>query len=130
MADATPVKVKRELYRGDTRRWTHVFEENTGTTAEPVWEPIDITGWTFLTQFRPDLDRGTVVATSTTTVDDGPAGVAIEVLSAAQADLLPGQTDPLTKPKVYWDLQSTDGDGVVRTWKYAICPVTGDVSDV
>lgn len=130
MAEPTPAKVKRSLYRGNTRRWTHVFEENTGTTGAPVWEPIDITGWTFLTQFREDLNRGTVVCASTTTVTDGPNGIAEEVLSAAQADLLPGQTLPTVKPVVYWDLQSTDTDGNVNTWKYASCPVMGDASDV
>lgn len=129
MADALPVKVERKLYRGDSRTWTHEFETNTGTDAAPVWEPTDITGWTFLTQFRADLNRGEVIATSTTTVTDGPAGVATEELSPTEADKLPGQSDPNEKPKVYWDLQSTDTEGAVHTWKYAIVPIGGDSSD-
>ena len=123
MAEPTPAKVKRSLYRGDTRVWTHVF-------TEPVsGDPIDISGWTFLSEYRDDLDRGTVIATATCSVMDGPGGVMVETLTAAQADLLPGQTDPDTKPVVYWDLQSTDGDGNVQTWQYARVPVTGDASD-
>ena len=123
MADEPlPVKVTRKLHRGDTRVWTHVFTV-TGTTT-----PIDITGYTFLSQFRDDLNRGTVIATATCVVTDGPAGEMTETLTATQADLLPGQTDPDEKPIVYWDLQSTAA-GAVQTWQYARCPVSGDASD-
>lgn len=123
MAEPIPVKVKRTLWRGDTRVWTHVF------TDTDSGDPIPITGWTFLSQFRDDLDRGTVIATATCSITDGPNGVMVETLPATQADLLPGQTDPDEKPIVYWDLQSTVG-GVVQTWKYARVPVGGDSSDV
>lgn len=122
MAEQLPVKVRRTLYRGDRRVWTHEFTEDDGTT------PLDITGKTFVSQFRADLDRGTVVCTATCTVTDGPGGVLEEVLPSAQADLLPGQTDPTVKPYVYWDLQELDGTEAT-TWMYARCPVSGDVSD-
>lgn len=123
MAEPLPQKVKRQLYRGDSRNWTHVF------TDTETGVPLDITGWTFLSQFREDLDRGTVICSATCTVTDGPAGVMLESLSATDAELLPGQTDPTEKPVVYWDLQSDDGDGNVRTWMYSAVTVTGDVSD-
>ena len=124
MAEPLPAKVTRKLWRGDTRVWTHVF------TDTETGDPIDLTGYTFLSQFRDDLDRGTVIATATCVIDVDPTtGVMVETLTAAQADLLPGQTDPDEKPVVYWDLQSTDGDGAVQTWQYARVPVSGDASD-
>lgn len=123
MAEPIPAKVKRTLWRGDTRSWTHVF------TAADTGTPVDISGWTFLSQYRADRDRGTVICEATCTVTDGPNGVMTEVLPAAQAELLPGQTDPIEKPVVYWDLQSTDGTGNVQTWQYAAVSVGGDVSD-
>lgn len=128
MADAMPVKVKRALYRGMARTWTHVIERNVGTEAEPVWEPVDITDWTFRAQFRADLNRGEVVASSVCTIVDGPNGIVREKLTGEEADKLPGQTDPAEKPIVYWDLESINADGDPETWKYAYVPVTGDAS--
>lgn len=121
--EAIPAKVKRTLYRGDRRTWTHVFTDTT------TGDPIDITDWTFVSQFRADLNRGDLVCESTTTVYDGPNGIAVEVLTSDEADGLPGQTSPATYPVVYWDLQSTDGDGHKQTWKYAFCKVEGDASN-
>ena len=123
MADTVPVKVQRTLYRGDSRTWVHVFTDAAGA-------PIDLTGYTFISQYRPDLDRGTIVTTATCTVGGTDNNEVTEVLDATAADALPGQTDPATKPKLYWDLQSTDPDGVVTTWMYATVPVIGDSSDV
>lgn len=123
MAEPLPAKVTRKLWRGDTRVWTHVF------TDTATGDPIDITGWTFLSQFREDRDRGTVITSATCVVTDGPAGEMTETLTAAQADALPGQTDPDVKPVVYWDLQSDNG-GVVQTWQWSVVQVNGDASDV
>ena len=120
MADTVPKKVTRTLYRGDSRTWVHVFTDGDGN-------PIDLTGYEFIAQFRPDLDRGTVICSSACTVGGDDNNEVTEVLSADQAELLPGQTGS-TKPKVYWDLQSTK-DGDVTTWMYASVPVVGDVSD-
>jgi len=123
VAEPLPQKVARKLHRGDSRTWTHVFTDtDTGV-------PLDITGWAFLSQFREDLNRGTVVCEATCVIDDGPNGVMIETLSPTQAELLPGQADPTEKPTVYWDLQSTDDNGNVRTWMFSTIAVTGDVSD-
>jgi hypothetical protein len=123
VAEPTPAKVKRSLYRGDTRVWTHVFTDTT------TGDPLDLTDYEFVSEYREDLNRGTVIATATCVVTDGPGGVVVETLTSAQADLLPGQTSPTVKPKVYWDLQSTDGDGNVQTWQYATVSVSGDASD-
>jgi hypothetical protein len=123
VAEPTPAKVKRSLYRGDTRVWTHVFTDTT------TGDPLDLTDYEFISEYREDLDRGTVIATAVCVVTDAPGGVVVETLTAAQADLLPGQTSPTVKPKVYWDLQSTDGDGNVQTWQYAAVAVSGDASD-
>lgn len=124
MAEAVPVKITRTLYRGDSRTWTHVF------TDTATGDPIDITDWDFTAQFRPDLDRGTIVASSVCVVTDGPNGIVVETLTSAEGDKLPGQTDPNTKPVVYWDLQSVDTDSNTQTWKYAYCKVLGDSTDV
>lgn len=124
MAEPTPARVKRSLYRGDTRVWTHVFTDSETT------DPIDISGWEFVSEYRVDLDRGTVICEATCEVTDGPAGVLTETLTAEQADLLPGQPVGQPKSKVYWDLQSTDLDGNVQTWQQAVVPVSGDASNV
>lgn len=123
MAEPLPEKVKRTLYRGNTRIWTHVI------TDTETGLPADITGWTFLSQFREDLNRGAIICEATCAIIDGPNGIFRETLPASESDLLPGQTDPDEKPTVYWDLQSTDGDGFVQTWEYARCAVMGDASD-
>jgi hypothetical protein len=123
MADALPDKVSRTLYRGDSRTWTHVF------TDAATGGALDLTGYTFVSQYRNDLDRGTVICSATCTVGGASNNEVTEVLSAADAALLPGQTDPAEKPVVYWDLQSTDASGNVRTWMYAAVKVLGDVSD-
>lgn len=122
MADTVPKKVSRTLYRGDSRTWVHVFTDDADA-------PIDLTGHNFISQFRPDLDRGTVICSATCTVGGADNNEVTEVLAAADADLLPGQADPNVKPKVYWDLQST-ASGDVTTWMYATVSVLGDTSDV
>ena len=112
MTDALPARIKRALWRGDSRTWTHTF-----TTVDG---PVDLTGHAFVSQYRTDLNRGEIVATATCEVIDATNGVLAEKLPAGEADKLPGQTDPNRKPSVYWDLQSTDADGNVRTWLYAV----------
>jgi hypothetical protein len=120
------------LLRGDSRTWTDTFEENVGTDAAPVWQPLDLSGWgNWLCQIRPDLNRGTVIATVDVDASGAATGVIVRNLTAAQAELLPGQTDPATKPKVYMDLQATrTSDGFVQTWKRWKVTVEGDTSDV
>jgi hypothetical protein len=123
MSDSLPAKVVRKLYRGDSRTWVHVFTD-TATGA-----PIDKTGSTFLSEYRDDLNRSTIITSATCTVGGAANNEVTEVLSATQAELLPGQTDPSVKPVLYWDLQETDAAGNVQTWQYAKVTVSGDVSD-
>lgn len=133
MADSPLPKVESEKFlRGDSRTWTDTFEENVGTDAEPVWQPLDLSGWgNWLCQIRPDLDRGTVIATVTVDATDSATGVIVRNLTGDQADLLPGQTDPGTKSTVFMDLQATrTSDGFRQTWKRWKGSVEGDVSDV
>ena len=118
MADALPAKVQRKLWRGDSRTWTHVF-----TTGDPA-EPVDLTGHTFTAQFRVDKNRGEVVCESVCAVTE--PGVVVETLTSVEADKLPGEVEGEDAPRVYWDLQSVDGDGERHTWLYADVQVKGD----
>lgn len=122
MADAVPAKIKRSLWRGDHRQWTHEFRDPSGELI-PFAE-----GTTFLAQFRNDLDRGTLVCSSVCEITD--TGTVVETLTSDEADLLPGQTNTETKPVVYWDLQMIDPDGERHTYLYANCTVMGDRSNV
>ena len=123
MADALPAKINRKLWRGDSRTFTHEFR--TGKDAEsPLY---DLTGHTFVAQYRADKNRGEVVAEATCTVVG--AGTVVEFLSSSEADNLPGEVEGQPAPKLYWDLQSTDADGERHTWLYADVQVKGDRSD-
>jgi hypothetical protein len=118
------------LLRGDSRTWTDTFEENVGTDTAPVWQALDLSGWTFLCQIRPDLARGTVIATVDVDDTDAATGILVRNLTATEAELLPGQDDAATKSTVYMDLQGTrTSDGFVQTWKRWKVTVEGDVSD-
>jgi hypothetical protein len=116
-----PANDAETLYRGDTRTWTDVLEENTGTDAAPIWTPLDVTGWIFLSQIRADTESTTVMATVAVAITDAAAGTITRTLSATEAaKLVPG--------KVYFDLQATHPDGSVRTYLAGKWTVKGDVS--
>lgn len=132
MADpALPAIIKtKSLIRGDTRSWPEVFEQNTGTDSAPVWEPLDVSGYTFLMEIREDLNRGTLIATWDIDTTDAATGTIVVTLPSDQADLLPGQSSPNTKPVVYCDLQGTrTSDGFRRTFKRWQFKVEGDSSN-
>ncbi len=126
---ALPGKENLKLYRGDTRIWTSVFTE-LDANGEPVLDdddnpvPIDLTGLTWLCQIRNDRARGDVVAEIDIDDTDAENGVIVRTLTAAEADALDPALESLS-----WDLQSTDGDGTVRTWLSGSVSVEGDVSD-
>lgn len=117
MAEPLPATSKLTLYRGDTRVWTDVFTDGT--------EPYDLTGHTFVAEIRADRNRGSVVATIDCVVTDAAGGVVQRTLTSTEADKL---GDDGTR--LYWDLQSTDADGVVRTWLAGPVIVKGDATNV
>lgn len=120
----------KSLVRGDTRSWVEFFEQNIGTDSAPVWEPWDLTGWTWLMEIRADLDRGTLIATWDVDDSDVANGNLTVTLPSDQADLLPGQTDPNVKPAVYCDLQGTrTSDSFRKTFKRWKFKVVGDSSN-
>lgn len=116
-----------DLYRGDTRVWTDVIEENMEPDPglDPVWEPLDLTGWTVLSQIRRDLNREGTPIDVTVTVMDAANGVVERLLTAdASSDLGPD------KSTAYMDVQlKRTSDGFVRTYKKWKIRVAGDVSD-
>jgi hypothetical protein len=118
-----PATVTETLYRGDTRVWEDVIEENTGTADAPVWTPKDLTGYTFRCQLRSDPDATDVMATiAVDLVSDGTDGKIRRTLTATEAaKLAPG--------KVYFDLEATrTADGFVHTYLTGKWTVKPDVS--
>lgn len=113
----------RTLYVGDTGRWTHEFLED---DEETPLAGLDLTteGYEFRSHIRagqtaddPVVASATVVATNAYTL--------VETLTAAESRnliQLVGQ-DP-----GWWDLEVTDPDGEVTTWKAGRVKVTGDAS--
>ena len=86
--------------RGDTFTLTITITTN-GTT------PVDITGRTYTSQVRRYWDDPAVAATFTCTVTNGPNGVLVITLSAAQTAALEDGT-------YYWDLQE-NASGIITT---------------
>lgn len=126
MAEPLPASAKLTLYRGDTRIWTDVIEENTGTRAVPVWTPKDLTGYTFVAEIRTDRNRtDPVVATIAVDVVDAVNGVIKRTLTAAEADKLGDDGS-----KLFWDLQVTrTSDSFRRTYMAGVVVVKGDASE-
>lgn len=127
MNDPLPASVALALYRGDTRVWTALIEDNTGTDAAPVWVPHDLTGHTVLSEIRSDKNRtAPVVATIATVVAADPTtGVVTLTLTSTEADKLGND-----KTTLWWDLQTTrTSDGFRRTWLAGRVTVLGDVSN-
>lgn len=119
-----PADVKLTLVQGDSRTWTDVIERNTGTDDDPVWEPYDLTGHTFLAQIRAArLRTSTLYATIAVTATDAANGEVELNLTADEADsLVPGPA--------FWDLQITrTSDGFVRTHLAGKVKVLGDASN-
>lgn len=123
MTQPLPASWVKTVIRGDDRQWTEFFEENTGTVDAPVWEPKDLSGYTFLSQIRADPDSTDLMATITVThLTDGTDGMLLCTLPHMEADnLVPG--------KVYADLQLTrTSDGFRQTYLSGKWTVKPDVS--
>ena len=118
-ARAAACDLELTLYRPDTRVWT-------GHVADADAAPIDLTGHTFLAEIRADRNRGEVVATLAVEVINGPGGVIRRVLTAKKEANKLGNDGA----RLYWDMQSTDADGFVRTWLAGPVVVKGDAANV
>lgn len=122
-AEPLPASWVKTLYRGDTREWTELIEENTGTTLAPVWTAKDLSGYTMRAQIRATQDDATVMATITCAfTTDGVDGMLSLTLPASEAvKLVPG--------KVWADLELTrTSDGFVHTYLAGKWTVRADVS--
>lgn len=122
MTSPLPGTSTEVVYRGDTRVWEDLFEENTGTEDSPVWEPLDLSDYTFRCQLRATTESTGVMATiDVELVTDGTDGMVRRTLSHEQAvNLVPGV--------VYFDFELTDGDGNVHTYLAGKWKVKADVS--
>lgn len=109
------LNVDLNIYRGDT------IEPVVHQITDSVGVPINITGWTFAAQIRPDPDSDTVIAAFTCVITDALNGFfTIEMDSSL--------TSLLTKKKAFWDLQRTDLPGHKRTLISGKVFTTRDVS--
>lgn len=124
MADTLPALwAAKLLERGDDRQWLELFEENTGTDSAPVWEPIDLSGHTFLCQIKASTEDAQPMATvDVDFTTDGTDGSLTLTISHDEADnLVPGV--------VYIDLQITrTSDGWRQTYLQGKWKVKADVS--
>ena len=109
---AQPARFDIVIYIGDTFSLTVLFTDEAGTA-------IDISGYSFAAEVRAPGD-GSLVATITAAVADGPDGEAsLQIAAATTADLTPAVCD--------WDLQQTVG-GVVTTLLRGRATITKDVT--
>lgn len=106
--------------RGDTTQFTVTVTTN-GTT------PIDITGFAFAFTVDPSeepIDNTNnlfqLTVGSGLTITDGPNGVLTIGLSPANADQTPGE--------YFYDLQMTDGGGLVTTILRGTYEVSQDIT--
>lgn len=132
--DSTEVYVAHTTVTRDGVSYTCKTAHTSGSTFDAtLWTKdvkalgpeTDITGWTFLGQYRVSTDPAAeLLASDTCEITDGPGGEMTRTLSSAQAELL------VVSP-VFWDLQATRADDTVKTFlKKDRLKVGGDVSRV
>jgi len=117
-AGRMPATIDLVVYAGDTFRETFVV------TSEG--SPVDLSDYTFLAQVK--ADRNDANPLKTFSVDDGDAETGQIVLTMSGTDtaaLVVGDIESFTG---VWDFQTTDGDGIVRTWFGGAITVSLDVS--
>lgn len=107
-------KVYLTVRRGDTIRFQFTMKQANG-------QPLDVTGWSFLSQLRDTTD--TLVESFTINVLDAANGVLELLLPAINSASLP--VDSLN-----WDLQATDPVSDVRTLFTGRVKVLADVSRI
>jgi hypothetical protein len=112
----TPKDIPLCRTRGDTRPWTYVIQDSSGTA-------IDITGFTFSLTVDPEEDPASAannLFTLTGTVTDGPGGKVEFSLSVAQADQTPAE--------YFYDVQMTDTGSAITTIIKAKYTVLQDIT--
>ena len=109
----TSNQIAVSLKRGDTMRLLVELLDDTGA-------PVDVTGWSWLSQLRitPDDTDSVVIAV---TVPDPPGG-------SVQLELDPAVTAALPIADYVFDLEATDGGGAVKTLIDGQLRVREDVS--
>lgn len=100
-----------QIYQGDTFDVVINFKDGNGVG-------IDLTGFTALIQFKSSA--GTVVATPTTSLNDGGVPGALRLTL---------DTDALAAGDYSYDLQLTSTDGKKRTFIGGKVTVTADISE-
>lgn len=123
-----PVTRKIEIYQGDT--FVFYFRIRTKVYDEQVlaWIPsnyLDLTGSTVLAQVRASVASSVVLATFSATLTNQtttPGGITLT--------LTPTQTSALPSTGGVWDVQVTNGSGVVRTYINGEVAVLQEVSRV
>lgn len=100
------------------------FDETMWTRDDAALGPAtDISGWTFLGQYRETLEvDADLLASDSFEITDGPGGILKRTLDA-------DESDGLVVTPVKWDMQATRADGTVKTYlKNYNLKVDGDVS--
>jgi hypothetical protein len=97
--------------------------------TQPNGQPVDITGWAFLSEFKAGKEETLEALVTLTTasggweVQDGPGGVLV-------MHLLADDTNALTASKVYWDVLRTDADpGPIYLFEASV-PVKDTITSV
>ena len=105
------------VYRGDTYEWwftLKAFDPATVTLA-----PVDITGWRFKAEIRPNPDAGLMASMQEMARDDEAGAIAMR--------LTHDQSQQITSNGV-WDLEAILPDGWVRTCIRGRVTLTSDVT--
>jgi hypothetical protein len=121
---AAPSNAPITLVQGDDALFTDVVEQNVGTEEEPVWEPYDLTGHTFLAQVRATRSRSSALyATFDVTATDAVNGEVEFAMTSEEADGL--------VPRLgWWDFQITrTSDGFRTTHLAGQVTIIPDVSN-
>lgn len=110
------------LYQGDTYVITGRLLRNVGTEAAPVYQPIDLTGYTGLAQVRLKPNAPSVLASFVVEFPNPVAGEYRLTLSAEESS-------KIFKAAV-WDFQTSHDEDpvIVETWMRGAVPVDNDVS--
>lgn|SRR5215471_2512481 len=101
-----------QVYRGDTTIWTVKLWTDASRTT-----PVDLTGQTPKAELRNAPGGGTIIPTTCTLTL--PNTIKITLTAANAKNAVTG----------VWDLQLTDGSGVVTTMVAGQVTVTPDVTD-